>query len=141
MPKMFFLNLPVEDVARARRFHETMGAVADARFCDERTAAMVYSDAVVVMLLDRSRFADFTSKEIIDAKRQVEGLFCFSAESRAEVDEVIGRVAEAGGRADPCPLQDHGFMYGRSYEDPDGHIFELVWMDQAALADMQSATA
>ena len=136
MPKMFFLNLPVEDVARARRFHETMGATADARFCDDRTAAMVYSDTVVVMLLDRSRFADFTSKEIIDAKSRVQGWFCFSAESRAEVDERVGRAEAAGGQVDPCPLQDHGFMYGRSYEDPDGHIFELVWMDQAALARM-----
>lgn len=140
MSKMVFLNLPVGDVARARRFHEVMGAHADARFSDERTAAMVYSDTIVVMLLERARFADFTAKEIIDAKRQVQGLFCFSAGSRAEVDEMVGRVAAAGGRADPSPLQDHGVMYGRSYEDPDGHIFELMWMDQAALAGMQPAT-
>lgn len=141
MSKMFFLNLPVGDVARARRFHEAMGATADVRFSDERTASMVYSDQIVVMLMDHSRFADFTTKEIIDATRQVQGLFCFSAESREAVDEAIGRVEEAGGRIDPCPVQDHGFMYGRSYEDPDGHIFELVWMDQAALAGMQPATA
>lgn len=135
MPKLIFVNLPVADVAKSTGFHEAMGATRDSRFCNESTSMMVYSETIYVMLLSHERFADFTDKSIIDAKTQVQVLLALSADSREDVDATVDRARRAGGRIDPCPTQDHGFMYGRSYEDPDGHVFEVVWMDvEAAMA-------
>nr|WP_067224090.1 VOC family protein [Stappia indica] len=136
MTKMLFLNLPVSDLNAAIAFQKALGATQDMRFSDERSAAMVHSDSIVVMLLTHERFSDFTGKAIVDARSQVQGLFALSVGSRDEVDALVAAGVAAGGRADPGPVQDHGFMYGRSCEDPDGHIFELYWMDQAALAQM-----
>ena len=136
MTKMLFLNLPVSDLSAAIAFQKALGATQDMRFSDERSAAMVHSDSIVVMLLTHERFSDFTGKAIVDARSQVQGLFALSVGSRDEVDTLVAAGVAAGGRADPGPVQDHGFMYGRSCEDPDGHIFELYWMDQAALAQM-----
>ncbi|WP_266102393.1 VOC family protein [Stappia indica] len=133
---MLFLNLPVSDLSAAIAFQKALGATQDMRFSDERAAAMVHSDSIVVMLLTHERFSDFTGKAIVDARSQVQGLFALSVGSRDEVDALVAAGVTAGGRADPGPVQDHGFMYGRSCEDPDGHIFELYWMDQAALAQM-----
>ncbi|WP_371515061.1 VOC family protein [Stappia sp. TSB10P1A] len=130
---MMFLNLPVTDLAAAIRFQEALGATQDMRFSDDRAAAMVHSDSVVVMLLTHARFSDFIDKQIIDARTQVQGLFALSLGSRDEVDALVAAGVAAGGRADPGPAQDYGFMYGRSCEDPDGHVFELFWMDPAAL--------
>lgn len=138
MGLMVFVNLPVSDLARSVAFHEAMGAKRDARFSDDRAAMPVYSDAFRLMLLDRARFAEFTEKEIIDPKAQVQTLICFSADSRAEVDARVARAVAAGGRKDPGPIQEHGFMYGRSYEDPDGHVFELAWMDMDAIPNAGS---
>lgn len=134
MTKMMFLNLPVSDLGAAIGFHQALGATQNMQFSDDRAAAMVHSDSFVVMLLTHERFSDFTDKAIIDARTQVQGLFALSVGSREEVDALVAAGVAAGGRADPGPVQDHGFMYGRSCEDPDGHIFELYWMDQAALA-------
>lgn len=136
MTKMLFLNLPVSDLNAAIAFQKALGATQDMRFSDERSAAMVHSDSIVVMLLTHERFSDFTGKAIVDARSQVQGLFALSVGSRDEVDALVAAGVAAGGRADPGPVQDHGFMYGRSCEDPDGHIFELYWMDQAALEQM-----
>lgn len=136
MTKMLFLNLPVSNLNAAIAFQKALGATQDMRFSDERSAAMVHSDSIVVMLLTHERFSDFTGKAIVDARSQVQGLFALSVGSRDEVDALVAAGVAAGGRADPGPVQDHGFMYGRSCEDPDGHIFELYWMDQAALAQM-----
>lgn len=144
-PKMIFVNLPVKDVAKATAFHEAMGARRDPRFCDGSTSMMVYSDAIHIMLLSHARFADFTDKTIIDARTQVQVLLALSAENREAVDAAVERAGAAGGRIDPNPQQDYGFMYGRSYEDPDGHIFEVVWMDvdaaMAATAQGEDAAA
>lgn len=131
-----FLNLPVSDLAAAIRFQEALGARQDVRFSDDRAAAMVHSDSVVVMLLTRERFSDFIDKRIVDARNEVQGLFALSLGSRDEVDALVAAGVAAGGRADPGPVQDHGFMYGRSCEDPDGHVFELFWMDPAAMEQM-----
>lgn len=136
MTKMLFLNLPVSNLNAAIAFQKALGATQDMRFSDERSAAMVHSDSIVVMLLTHERFSDFTGKAIVDARSQVQGLFALSVGTRDEVDALVAAGVAAGGRADPGPVQDHGFMYGRSCEDPDGHIFELYWMDQAALAQM-----
>lgn len=137
-PQMIFVNLPVTDVAKATAFHEAMGAKRDPRFCDETASMVSYSDAIHVMVLSRARFADFTSKPIIDAHEQVQVMLCLSANSRDEVDSMVQRAGGAGGRMDPNPVQDYGFMYGRSYEDPDGHIFEVAWMDVDAATATRS---
>lgn len=132
MPKMIFVNLPVTDVAKSTAFYQKLGAKRDDRFCNETTSMMAFSDTIYVMLLSHDRFRDFTSKPIVDAKRTAEVLLCLTEESRAAVDATTERAIAAGGKADPCPKQDYGFMYGRSFEDPDGHIFEVTWMDVEA---------
>ncbi len=132
MPKMIFVNLPVTDLPRSIAFYEAMGLTKDERFCDDSAAMLVLSDTIAFMLITHERFRDFTPKTIVDARDATEVLLSLSVDSRAEVDQTIDRAEAAGGAVDPCPLQDHGFMYGRSYEDPDGHIFEIMWMDAEA---------
>lgn len=138
MPKMIFVNLPVADVEKSVAFYEAIGFTKDARFSKPGSAAaMVWSDTIVFMILSRVHFADFTSKRIVDAKNEVEALLCLSLDSRHGVDAIVEKAVAAGGKADPGPKQDHGFMYGRSFEDPDGHVFEPMWMDvKAAMAPM-----
>jgi len=140
MPKMIFVNLPVADVEKSAAFYEAVGFARDERFSRRGSAAaMTWSDTIVFMILSREHFADFTSKTIIDARSSVEALLCLSRDSRAEVDAIVEAARAAGGKADPCPQQDYGFMYGRSFEDLDGHVFEPMWMDlDAALASMGS---
>lgn len=132
MSKLIFVNLPVVDLARATAFYEAVGAVKNPQFSDATGACMVVSETIHVMLLTHEKFRQFTPRPVADARAATEVLVCLSAASRAEVDDTVGRVTAAGGRADPGPVQDHGFMYGRSFEDPDGHIWELMWMDMAA---------
>jgi predicted lactoylglutathione lyase len=137
MERMIFINLPVTDLARSVAFYEQVGAVRDERFCDASCAMVKFSDAICVMLLTYARFASFTDRPIAD-RSTTEVLLCLSAESRAQCDALTETAVAAGGKADPCAPQDHGFMYGRSFEDPDGHIWELAWMDVDAA--MQAAT-
>ncbi|WP_424811531.1 VOC family protein [Roseococcus sp. YIM B11640] len=140
MSQMIFLNLPVNDLARSIAFYEAIGATRDARFCDESTTAcMVFSDNIFVMLLTHERFAGFTPRKIADAHATTEVLIFLSRESREAVDAMVDAAVRAGGVADPGPRQEHGFMYGRSFEDPDGHIWEAGWMDVAACAQAQAA--
>jgi hypothetical protein len=143
MPKMILVNLPVADVEKSAAFYEAIGFARDERFSRPGSAAaMTWSDTIAFMILSRERFADFTSKTIIDARSSVEALLCLSRDSRAEVDAIVAAARAAGGKADPCPTQDHGFMYGRSFEDLDGHVIEPMWMDfDAALAAMGSQRA
>ena len=138
MAKMIFVNLPVTDVEKSAAFYQAIGFTKDERFSQSGSAAaMTWSDTIFFMILSRERFADFTSKTIIDARSSVEALLCLSRDSRAEVDAIVEAARAAGGKADPCPPQNHGFMYGRSFEDLDGHVFEPMWMDvDAALAAM-----
>jgi predicted lactoylglutathione lyase len=140
MPKLIFVNLPVQDLPRAVAFYEAVGATRNPQFSDDTAACMVFSETISVMLLTHPKFSQFTPRPIADARAATEVLVCLSAESRAEVDAVVGKAAAAGGQADPGPKQDYGFMYGRSFEDPDGHIWELMWMDMAA-AQAASSTA
>lgn len=133
--KMIFVNLAVENVAKSSAFYEKLGAKRDLRFCDESSAMMSFSESIHLMLLSHYRFRNFTPKAIANARKTSEVLLCLSEESRAAVDATTERAIAAGGKGDPCPKQNHGFMYGRSFEDLDGHIFEAVWMDvEAALA-------
>ncbi|HEX2554403.1 MAG TPA: VOC family protein [Microvirga sp.] len=132
MPKLIFVNLPVADLARATAFYEAVGAVKNPQFSDHTAACMVLSETIHVMLLTHDKFRQFTPKRIADSRATTEVLICLSAESRDAVDDTLARASTAGGRTDPGPQQDHGFMYGRSFEDPDGHIWEVMWMDVAA---------
>ena len=131
MAQMIFVNLPVADVARSTAFYEAFGATTDPRFCQPGVSSMLkFSDEVVFMVMTPERFADFTSKRIINAKTEVQALLCLSGESREDIDAKIRRAVAAGAKADPTPSQQMGdYMYGRSFEDPDGHIIELAWMD------------
>ena len=135
MTKMIFVNLPVADVARSTAFYESIGAVKNEQFCDGSTSCMVFSDTIFAMIMTHERFRQFTPKAVADARTTSEVLLCLSADSREDVDATVEKAAPAGGTLDPCPKQDYGFMYGRSFEDPDGHIWEIMWMDvEAALA-------
>ena len=132
MPRMIFVNLPVTELSRSIAFYEAAGASQNPKFSDEQTMCMVFSDTIFVMLLTREKFAGFTKRPIADAHATVQTLLCLSADSRELVDSIVDAAAAAGGAADPNPKQDYGFMYGRSVEDPDGHIWEIMWMDPAA---------
>lgn len=139
MPKMIFVNLPVTDLARSRRFYEALGTTNEPKFTDETAACMMMSDSIGVMLLTHGKFSQFTTKSIPDARTTCQVLNCFSVDSRAEVDAVIEKAGAAGGRVDASPAQDYGVMYSRSVEDPDGHVWEVLWMDPAAAEQGASA--
>jgi predicted lactoylglutathione lyase len=132
---MIFVNLPVSDVAKSTAFYEAIGCTKDVRFSNEVASAMQLSDTIVFMILHRDFFQTFTPKAIPDAKATAQVLICISRDSRAAVDAIVDAAAGAGGKADVGPKQDMGFMYGRTFEDPDGHVFEPMFMDmEAAMA-------
>ena len=139
MQRMIFVNLPVQDLAKARAFLEALGAVNEPKFTDETAACMTLSDSIFVMLLTHDKFSQFTPRPIADATAGSEVLLCLSCESRESVDSTVQRAVTAGGTADPAAKQDYGVMYGRSVADPDGHIWELMWMDPAAAEQGASA--
>lgn len=145
MPKMIFVNLPVSDLARATAFYQAIGAEKNDQFSDHTASCMVFSETIHAMLLTHEKFSQFTPKKISDARETTEVLIAISADSRDEIDGLIDRAAKAGGRSDPGPKQDYGFMYSRSFEDPDGHIWEVAWMDleaaKAAMAGGETTTA
>jgi predicted lactoylglutathione lyase len=141
MMQMIFVNLPVADLDAAKAFYEAIGFTNNPQFTDETAACMVLSEAIHVMLLTHGKFAQFTPKPIADAHGSTEVLVCLSRDSRAAVDSITDLAIAAGGR-EPREAQDYGFMYGRAFEDPDGHIFEVMWMDMAAAeAAMQGMPA
>jgi predicted lactoylglutathione lyase len=140
MPKLIFVNLPVSDLKRSVAFYEAIGAKNNPQFTDDTAACMVFSDTIHVMLLTHDKFAQFTPKRIADAHATSEVLIAISADSREAVDEITEKALAAGGR-EPREKQDYGFMYGRSFEDPDGHIWEPMWMDMSALLAAQPQPA
>jgi hypothetical protein len=131
---MIFVNLPVTDLPRSVAFYEAVGATKNPQFSDDTAACMVLSDTIYVMLLTHGKFATFTKRPVGD-RSTVHALLCLSCESRDAVLSQLAAAVSAGGVPDPTPEQDYGFMYGRSYEDPDGHIWEVMWMDPAAAGD------
>ncbi|MGC1548279.1 MAG: VOC family protein [Rhodanobacter sp.] len=132
MSKLIFVNLPVTDLKRSKGFYEAVGAVNNPGFSDDTAVCMVFSDTIHAMLLTHDKWRQFTSKRIVDAHVDAQVLLCLSADSREQVSILVDKARDAGGKADPIPVQDYGFMYGRSFEDPDGHIWELMWMDPNA---------
>ena len=134
MARMIFVNLPVRDVPAATRFYEAMGGVLNPQFSGEQSSSIMLSDTIGVMLLSYEHYRRFTQRPIGDARRETQTLLALTFDSRDAVDATVAGAAAAGGRADPNPAQDHGFMYGRSVEDPDGYVWEVMWMDPSAMA-------
>jgi len=133
MPKMIFVNLPVTDLDRSIAFYEAVGARKEPKFSNEKAAMMVLPDTISVMLLKHDFYSTFTNKPIADAHQSSQVLLALSADSIADVDATIDKAGAAGGVKDPGPKQDMGgLMYGRSFEDPDGHHWEVMWMDSKA---------
>ena len=133
MPKQIFINLPVSDVAKSTAFYTAIGAAKNPQFSDEMSSCMVFSDNIFVMLLNHAKWARFTSKPIVDARRESEVMLALSADDRASVDKMTDTAGVSGGKADVNAKQDLGFMYGRSFEDPDGHIWEVVFFDMSQM--------
>jgi predicted lactoylglutathione lyase len=133
MSRQIFVNLPVQDLPRATAFYSAVGAVRSPQFSDDTAACMVVSDTIFVMLLTHAKWATFTQKPIVDARREGEVMLALSCESRAAVDKLADAAGAAGGKADVNPKQDLGFMYGRSFEDVDGHIWEVFCMDMSQM--------
>jgi hypothetical protein len=129
---MLFVNLPVTDVERSKAFFAQLGFGYDAAFSDETAACMPVGEQAVVMLLSREKFAQFSKLPIADPTTHTLALYCFSASSREEVDTVVD-AALAAGATDADDTEDHGFMYSRSFFDLDGHGWQVMWMDPAAV--------
>ena len=130
MPRLIFVNLPVAHLPRAMRFYEALGFTNEPRFTDDTAACMVWSDAIFVMLLTHDKWKTFTIRPI-PAKDSSEVMLALSLDSRDEVDRIAEAAGANGGTADVNPVQDHGFMLNRSFADPDGHVWEPMWMDPA----------
>ena len=135
--KMIFVNLPVQDLQRSMAFYEGIGAKRDARFCGPESGCMVLSETIVVMLLTHRHFSQFTKKQIGDPRTTAQVLLSLSQESRAAVDAIVQNAAALGGRVDTGGVHDEGFMYGRDFEDLDGHGWGVLWMDMAAFEAAQ----
>jgi uncharacterized protein len=136
MNRKIFVNLPVKDLERSKAFFASLGFGFNAQFTDETAASMVISDDIYAMLLTHEKFAMFTPKPISDATQSTEVLVALSCETREEVDRLVGAAVAAGGSTYNEP-QDHGFMYAHGFQDPDGHIWELMWMDPAFVLPAQ----
>jgi len=135
MTQMIFVNLPVTDLPRSMAFYDAVGFTNNPQFTNDQAAAMMWSDAIVVMLLRHDFWKTFTSKTIPNAHESAQVLLCLGHDSQDAVEGIVGKAVAAGGKSDPTPKQDLGFMYGRSFEDPDGHIWENVYMNMAAVPE------
>jgi uncharacterized protein len=140
MPRMIFVNLPIADLARSTAFYKAIGAEQNLQFTDETATMMSFSDAVNVMLLTHDKFRQFTTKRIADSHETVQVLLALSCDSREGVDDITEKALAAGGR-ETREKEDHGWMYGRAFEDPDGHTWEPMWMDVAAATEAMAQPA
>ena len=132
MATKIFVNLPVKDLNKSIEFFTKLGFSFNQQFTDETATCMIVTDDIFVMLLTVEKFKTFTPNEICDAKKYTEVLVCLSLESRPRVDEMVRKAVVAGGATYNEP-QDHGFMYGRGFQDLDGHIWELIYMEPGAV--------
>ena len=130
--RKIFVNLPVNDLARSVEFFTELGFAFDPRFTDESATCMIVSDEAFVMLLVEDRFKDFTKKQLADPTTHTEAIVALSAASPEEVDELVDKALATGGSPANDPLEMDS-MYGRSFQDPDGHTWELIWMDRSGI--------
>jgi hypothetical protein len=128
MSTKIFVNLPVTDLTRTKDFFASLGFSFNAQFTDEKAACMVIGEDIFVMLLVKEFFQTFTQKEVANAHNSTEAIIALSADSRQKVDEMIHKAVAAGGST-PNGKQDHGFMYSWGFQDLDGHLWEVIWMD------------
>jgi predicted lactoylglutathione lyase len=138
--RMIFVNLPVKDLDASKRFFSALGFTFNPQFTDDTAACMVIEENIFAMLLTEPKFQGFINGEISDASKTKEVLICLSCDSRAAVDDLLGRALSSGGQAWK-PNTDYGMMYGASFQDPDGHVWELMWMDPAAVQGAQAEVA
>lgn len=138
MATKIFVNLPVKDLDKSVGFFTKLGYSFNAQFTNENATSMIISEDIYVMLLVEKFFKTFTKKEIADATKTTEVLICLSAESREAVDALVSKAVAAGGTT-PNEPQDQGFMYGHGFQDLDGHLWEVVYMDPAAINQEQPA--
>jgi predicted lactoylglutathione lyase len=131
MSRQIYVNLPIKNMERTQAFFRALGFSFNPQFTNEQGACMVIADGIYAMLLVEPFFQTFTKKPIADANQTTEVLVCLSCESRNEVDELVRKAVAAGGKSPNAP-QDHGFMYGHGFEDLDGHVWELVYMEPNA---------
>jgi len=132
MSKKIFVNLPVKDLDKSVDFFTKLGFTFNPQFTDETATCMIVSDDIFVMLLTEKKFGEFAPNPVADTKKNTEVLVCLSADSREEVDEMVKKAKAAGGTIYSEP-QDHGFMYGHGFQDLDGHVWELAYMDMSAM--------
>jgi predicted lactoylglutathione lyase len=140
MSRKLFVNLAVRDLKRSMDFFSSLGFRFNPQFTDDNAACMIVSDEAFVMLLTQPFFKTFTKRELCETARHTEGLFALSCSSRPEVDQLVDQAIAAGGKR-AMPPQDHGFMYGSSFYDPDDHHWEVFWMDPKAIEAPQKETA
>ncbi len=131
MSRKIFVNLPVADLPASERFFRSLGFAFNQQFCDATALCMVISDDIYIMLLSQEKFREFAPKAMADARQTTEVLLCLSCDSREEVDERV-RLAVAGGGTVYKKAMDYGFMYGHGFQDLDGHVWELMYMEPAA---------
>ena len=141
MPNKIFINLPVNDIKRVTAFYEAIGAVKNEQFSGDTTSCLAFSDAINLMLMTHEKYKFFTSKKIADPRTTSEVLLCLFVDSRQAVDDMINKAKAAGAVLDPSPVDDYDFMYGRSFEDPEGHGWGVSWMDAEAAAKATPAQA
>lgn len=134
MTKLIFVNLPVSDLKKSTAFYTAIGGTLNPQFSDAAASCMVFSEAIHVMLLTHSKWAAFTKKPISNAHAASEVMLALSRESREAVNAITDEAGMNGGRPDINPQQDLGFMFGRSFEDPDGHVWEVIWMNPEAMS-------
>lgn len=132
MPQMIFVNLPVTDLERSKRFYEALGFTINQQFTDETASCVVISDTIYLMILTRDRFAGFAPLPVAQTTETTAVLIALSRDDRAAVDRITDAAIAAGGH-EPKPASDMGFMYTRTFLDPDGNVFEPFWMDPAAV--------
>ena len=133
MAKQIFVNLPVRDLAKSKVFYEAVGFTNNPQFTDDTAACMVLSDTIYVMLLTHAKWASFTTKTIVDAHQASEVALALLLDDRPAVDAMVAAAAAHGGKGDVNPPQDLGFMYQRSVQDPDGHVWEPFFMDMSQM--------
>lgn len=136
MAKSIYVGLPVTNLAASTQFYEAIGFKKDARFSDDTTSTIVWSDTITFQLQTHHKFKGWVSKEVADARTTAEVLLTLSLDSRNAVDAIVKTAAAAGGKAGTRAAIDMGWLYNRSFEDPDGHMFEAVWLDMQGAADM-----
>ena len=132
MATKIFVNLPVKDLNRSVDFFSKLGYRFNQQFTDEKATCMIIGEDIFVMLLAEEFFKTFTKKQIVDATKNTESIICLSADSREKVDEIVEKAIAAGGTS-PNEKQDQGFMYGHGFQDLDGHLWEIMWMDPATI--------